>query len=705
MPRLSRKETDENAARLVTNRFVAAADARTSREKAWNDARKRFDPQYVDKSRVKRGPPLKGAYVFRNVQTKVGNLLSMSEANGRWVVARSTTPDHGAIGETVTMALERQFRRSSADLFWNNGFVMERFARTGILYGNAYVYCSWVEHDEDWGVRLVHLDPFDVFPDWRDNRWIIVRRWITLAELYDLAHELSAPSGEIVGEDPETGEPIMDSEPVDGGRALKAAKMIEKELRSGKRSSNIDREFYAENANQRQHTIGRVADVDEGSDPYESPADDPFNARLMLLEYFETRRDGAHIRVVPGFGMTERNDLVIQKEKSPYGICPVVPFIPNPVDNEVWGYGESEIVGSLAEAMDTNLRAFQRIIGKSADTPLLVRRGLRLRQETLRSPSGRSIEVDNINEDMGYMPISFDPSLHHLASQVAKQWADNATGESEARRGQATGADSATEAAIAEQGGQTNDRLIYRNWRRSVEQIARVMLSTMKHRLHWDTAIPILGRDAEAFLRLRPEHLRGDFEVVFGGSTRGVNPRQEVAELLNVWGQFSATGTMDPNETLRTILVKIGVSNPDALMVQKRLKPMMSPVAENAAVFDLGMEIAVHPQDDHFDHAQKHYEALQRVAAENPFDANIPVMERHIQFHLVAQQQASGTASSAGGTPSNTTGPGEAMVATDSLANMQAERQRPNIDAGGASPGGIAPNRQVGQMVGSGGPR
>lgn len=698
MARRVQTKADERLASLVASRYIAAADARSARESAWNDARKRVDPQYVDKSKVKRGPYVKAGYVFRNVQTKTAHLLAASEANGRWVVARSSTPEHGPVGEVVTQALERQFRRNSADLFSNNERVLEMYARSGILYGRSDAHICWYDNGVDWGCRLKHLDPFDVFPDWKHNRWIIIRRWVTLAELYDIASEVSAPSGEVVATDPMTGDPIIDEEPADGGRALKAVKQIEKELRSGKRGPNIDREYYAETANQRQHTLGRVDDFDDGYEQYERVEDDPFNQRLMLLEYFETRSDGIQARVIPGFGK-DAMDLVLQSEPLPYGICPIVPFIPVPIDNEVWGYGESEIVGHLSEVMDANLRAFMRVIQRKADEPLLVRRGLKLRREVLQDPSGRAIEVDDPGADMGYLASSSDGSLHNLGAMVSRQWADMITGESEARRGQVGGADSATEAAIAEQGGQSNDTLLFRNWRRSIEQIGRVMLAIMKRRLTRETAIPVLGKNSERFLSLRPEYLKGDFEIVFGGSTRGVNPRQEVAELQAFAAAFGPAGVVDLNAVARKILYKIGESDPDALLVQKSAKPSMSPDMENGAILDFNMDIEVSPADNHQQHVQKHAMAFQRVGSVDPMHPRLGALQQHLQFHLMAMQQMAGQMQAV---PGPASGPGEPMVNTSSTENMRDERQRPNQDAGGQSPGGVVPGRQVGQVVSGG---
>lgn len=710
-PRRANTKDELLFADTIVDKYVSAADARSSREKVWDDARKRFDPQWTDPTVVKKKPKVKGGYVFRNVQTKVSNLLTSAEANGRWVVARSTTPEDGAVGEIVTMYLERQFRRSSSSVGNNNEEAVERMARTGILYGNSYVHVSWFEEEDDWGCRIKNIDPFDVFPDWRDDRWYILRRWVTLRDLMEIASEVSAPSGDVIGTDPETGEEIIDMEPSDGGRAIRVAKQIEREIKSGARNNNIDRDYYSQTANQRQHNVGRVPDSDDGTDPYIDPSDDPYNARVLILEYFETKRDGAIARIIPGLGGTPH--LIFQMERNPYGVCPIVPFTPVPVDNEVYGYGEAEIVGHLAECMDSFLRASMRTIARVGDPTLLIQSGIRLRRETANSPSGKYVEVPSVTESMRYMDVTVDPSLMALGSSLAKQWADLATGESEQRRGNTGGSSSATEVAVAESASQTNDRLVHRRFRRSVEQIGRVMLEISKVRMRRETAIPYLGRDADEFLLLKPPYLKGSFEVTFGGSSRGVNPRQEVAELLNVAQTFGPTGTVDLNATLYAVLLKMGHSNPSQFMVNKVQRPKQRPESENIAVFDHGQEIVVHPEDDDMRHLKSHARAVDAEKAMPPGELNIPAimeMEEHMRLHVVSYQQKMAPMAGAGAPPMGgangmpSTGPGEQQVVTDAGQNAAADRQNPNQQAAGMAPGGVVPNRRVGQIA-YGGPQ
>jgi hypothetical protein len=120
MARQSAKRKDETLAKLITARYISSADARTSREERWDDARKRFDPQWVDKTKVKRKPYVKGGLVYRNVRTKVSHLLTAAEANGRYVTVRGSTPENGSVGDVATMLVESQFRRSSSDISNNN---------------------------------------------------------------------------------------------------------------------------------------------------------------------------------------------------------------------------------------------------------------------------------------------------------------------------------------------------------------------------------------------------------------------------------------------------------------------------------------------------------------------------------------------------------------------------------------------------------
>lgn len=717
----SRETKDERLARIVCARYLDAAEARAPRDSAWNDARKRYEPSYIDKTLVKRPPYVKVPYLFRTVNVQVSQLLSASEANGLWVRARSTTPEHGSVGEIVTNLLQTQFEFKTSDLRYSNSESLERCARMGLLYGDSYVHLGFYEDDDEWGVKISLLDPFDVFPDWKAYRYVIVRRRVTLAELAEIAQTLSSPIREPIIDpttgqpmtSPETGEILYNETPRDGGRAERAFKSILKQIESGMADGNtlLQRDGYTEHGNSRTTNLSRVEGHDEGGEDGVSAEDDPYNVRITILQYCETRRDGILAQVIPGFGR-DGDDVILQSEPNPYRVCPVVKFTPHPVDNEVYGYGLGEILGQLAEVMDYNLRSQIRLIAKNADAPLLHRRSARIRRDYLRSPTGKSIEVDDVATAMGYLSPSTDQGLFAFGLNFGKQIADLATGESEIRRGAAAGADSATEAAIAESMGSIIDRLLFRRWRKFIEQCGKVMLEVLKVHVDEVQAIPLLGRDSDEFLKLRPEFLTGTFEVEFAGSSVGMNPQAEVAGLMNFGQAFGASGVIDMVGLARLVARKMGVRNPDDILAAKSGRPKVSSRHENTALFEFAQEIEVHPEDNDLQHILDHAKAMRRLQAEVPNHPGIPAMQEHLQMHLVAYQQkmAAQQGQQPGGGPipfqlGQVGAPGQPASLQPATAGVNDARQSSNFNAAGQAPGGpTVPGRQMGQIV-TGGPR
>lgn len=705
MARLTQKKSDLALASSIVSKYQAAAFARRPREEEWWKARKRYEPSWVDKAKVKRAPYVKNPYVYRTTNNQTSRLLRAARANGQYAVVRSSTPEHGAVGEIVGNFVERQFRRKGASLRDSNPRALKMLAHGGKLYGNGILHLCWYESDYDWGVRFQNIDLFDVFPDWKDYRWIVLRRRVTVAEIGDIVRTLSAPSGEKLGEDPETGEAIYSPEPSDGGRAQKAFDKILKMVKKGHRNISGRGDGLSDDPRDKQIELDRIDDNYDSDDGLEVP-DDPFNVQIEVLEYYETRHDGIIAKIVPGFGDGE--DLVLQKGVNPYGVCPLVPFTPSPIDSEFWGFGVGEIVGPLAEAMDYMLRSQLRLVAKNADAPLLHRRSLRLSRQFLASPTGASVEVDDITNAIGYLAPNHDQGLYSFALGLSQEVADMATGSSASQRGQASGSKTATANAIAEEGGQVNTDLEVDEWGETLEQIARVIVAMAKVHITEEKAIPLVGRNADAFVALRPEYLTGTFEIEYGGARMDMTPSQELTAVLNYAQTFGPSGVANIPYLAREAARKSGANDPDRWVVAGAAKPKVSPRSENSMVFTFGMDIEVHPEDDDMAHMTAHQRDLQRVAQEDPSHPGIAKMVEHLGQHQFAMQQKQMAqmqpqgSGGMGGSPMSMDG-GQGNMAGPQRprsGDVDAMRQQSNNAANGAAPGGATvANRPVGGIA------
>jgi len=700
MPRRSQKKRDKALADLVTARYRASAEQRIPRVEAWDKSYDNHDPAYIDKTKVKSAPYVKFPYLHRVTLQQAALLMEANDANGRWNHALPTTSGTRESAEAVTEFLEVQYRQKSPDFFLNNRAVAKRVARMGLKYGNSYYLAQWERHPSWWGVRWVSLDPYDVYLDAAHGRFYIVRRVITLGQLSDLALGLSAP---LIGQDPDTGEDI-EVPPRDGGRALKAVRKVEREIKAGNGGAYVYDANWDGHGNSRRFTRNRVqGDGTELEDAYVSNADDPFNAPITVLEYYETPGEGLIAKVIPGFDNGE--NLVFQAEQNPYGACPIVPFVPHPVDNEYYGLGNGETAGPLAEVMDWALRGELAMIGATAWAPLLYKRRANLRKQYLKSIYGLAIEVQD-KDDLGWMQPPSSTGVHTLAQNVAQQAADFGTGESDVRRGDVGSSRSATASAIAETAGNVTDRDIYSQWRDTQEQLGHVCLAIAKVHVARTELIPILGRHTERFYKLKPEFLEGQWEVQFGGNPLGANTTQQISATLNILQAGAQSGELDTRELLREVILLTGKRDPDRFLARKDPPPPMPPQDEHSALLRFGQMPIISPQDNHLEHWQAHGQLLQQMPQTHPQYSGLMF---HAQMHgqLLQQQMApqGPGAQGAGGPqalqPGQVGAAGQPATMQPSTADINQTRNGSNVAAGGQAPGptGSVPNRQLGGVV------
>jgi hypothetical protein len=697
-------KSDQRLARNVHNWYLDDASARRPREEEWDRSYKRLLPSYVDESKIKGPFKLKVPYCYRVLEVQTGQLMSQTEANGRWALARGLNPESAWTGEIVSDLIESQFRYSAADINLDNEMRMETCARLGLGYGNTAGYVEWSTYHKCCSVTA--LDPYDLFLDWRHNRHYIIRRVVTLGELEEMCQSFSEDVVVDGPVDPATGEATKVSlGPRDGGKAIAAFKRILKSVESGEVTGWLNESYAADHSRSRQSNASRISGSDDGIDEGQVTAkDDPYNARVTLLEYHETREEGIVAVIVASGGPEE--GVVIRKERQPYGVCQIVPFVPRPVDKEVYGLGIPEVVGHTAEGMDIFYRAGLRWTVRVADPAVLYRKGLRLRQEYLRTQSGISIPVDDTVNDIRYMEPPHSANLHQMAFLFARSMADMGTGETDQRRGQVGGASSATEAAIAEAGASITDRRIFWRWRRFVQQVSRVMLEILKVHVTEEIAVPILGAArAGSFMRLKPEWLKGRYEVLFGGNTGGMTPVQRQAGFRNIAQSYAAAGVVDLAALARADLRELGVPDPDAFMTVKDQPENVPPRREHMALFDFGQDIEVSPKNDHMTHILSHMKEMQRRQGHPA----LPLLQEHLQIHMAAyqmqmaqqqQQQAQAPAGAAPMRPDQAGQPGQPASFQPATADVNAQRQQSNNGTPGHPPGpSTVPNRPVGGIA------
>jgi hypothetical protein len=687
---------DRNLAETVAHRYFDMADQRVPRVEAWDDSYEDHDPGYID-PKISRPPRVKFPYLFRVTTVQTSNLMKAMDANGRWLNVQPTIPELRHAVEPVMQFLEAQYRKKAPNLHDNNRDNLRRGANMGLKYGNGGILVQ-PDLQRGGGVRYINVDPYDTFLDASHNRFTVIRRIVTLSELRHLVAGYSAPINE-------------QGESRDGGKAELALKQIEREIRAGNIGSYLYEPTASEHGNSRRFRTNRVQGDMEFDSSRVSSDMDPFNAPLVILEYYENDGDGMIAKIIPGFGK-DGESLVLQSEPNPYELSPFVPFIPHQIDNEVYGIGNGEIVGKLAKAMDWSLRGTLAVIGAHGWPALLYAKSENLRRQHVKSVYGQAIEMRN-PENLRFMQPIPTAGLHELARGVAQQAADFGTGESDVRRGDVGQARNATAAAIAETAGNATDQAVFDKWKDTIEQIGQVTLAMGRVHVTRPQLLPVLGRQASSFFELRPEFLQGDWIVSFGGNPRGANTSQQIQTLLNFAQSFAVTQEVDMREVAREILYIGGEREPDRFLTRKDPIPVMSPQDEEESLLQWAAHPRVSEQENKLEHLQQHQGTLQTWQQQMPpDDPRLAVLTQHFQFtfSLWQQEQAAlqggpgGQGASPGGPdsfqPGQVGSPGQPATFQGATAGINQVRNGSNVTAAGQAPGptGSVPGRTVGQI-------
>lgn len=703
-----RRGPDEITADIIHGYFRDAAEAKSRRETTLEDAYRRTDPSYVPDSVAH--PKVKSPYLYSVLNTKLAWLIRAIKANGLWVRAE-TAPEYGEAGHVVTQAINAQFENRPLQ---NERTLLSGLGQ-GFKYGDHWWLLRWFDNGLHWGVRFINLHVNDVFPDPWENRFVILRRYLTLKELADEAAVLSAPVM-VEAPDPETGEmtlqPQLDrnGKPVmrDGGVAYRALKKVEEAVSEGKISGR-----YGWNWTVHKNTWPAGYDRVSGSDDFAgsqevSPEDDPANVRITMLEFHETDDDGLVAKIIPDNPHEAGGeDLMFQKAvEQPYGRCQLFRWSPYPVDDECYGYSLSEIVGFLADLHDFSLRASARRVQRFADPAILHRRHAKIKPICLRSQSNIAIDVEQM-EDVKYMDPPAGGDMHHLMFMLTKQTMDMGVGESDQRRGQVAGAPSATEAAIAEQAGSAQDYLVASRAFMVIEDMGDMILRILRKHVTEEKLVPSLGDRTAALIRLQPEILDHHYWIRIGGTPLGGNPHARLTNLRSIFQSTANTGAWDIPSVIEFMLRETGYVNTDQFLVVKKGPPPVEPSLEHK-MLEAKQNLRVSPRDDHQRHIMEHVALVlnaQRGLSGLPVD-DLRLLMEHIAQHQAAwmmqQQQAQMPMGQGTGPapflPSQAGQPGQPATFTQRTANVNQERQAPNN--GGAPQPATAPGR-VGILTGS----
>lgn len=618
----------QRIARVMKGRWLESAHSRVSQEREREIDYRRADPQYINPLNVKQQPRVKYSYTFRTLRHKLGALVGGLQQDRSWRTAFSSSPEYGEFGPTLTKWLGYNAGLPHHDFKKNNDWVLERGLQMGLKYGVNWYTARWHEDPEWWGVRFENVPWEDVFTDWKEGRWYVVRSYVPVWKIVELAKDwLTIP---VVN--PETGEEVYNA-PEQIARNIDH--LID-EVKKGTSSIHRYAFWWSVDRNRHQRDTGKVDDDDEYGDQYFVRQEDDWRmVRVPVLEYYERRPGGMVYRIIPGYDDGE--DLLMYAAPAAYRFSQIVPFIPYPVDEEESGFSLPYIIGQADEIMSWTLRAQLRYIARTADPAVLKTSEAQLKGHSTEVLSNRIIEVPD-KDAVSFMDPPSNPSMHHLGFMVMKGAADDGIAMSPQQRGQVERG-TATGQNIAAKNAGVDDGLLLSCAKQSFAQLSRLAIEILRVNLTEERAIAIMGLDgAHEVLKLKPDAMKGSYAIQIRGPLVQTDPQIQAAA-IDIGFTTYGPGVVDPQRAFLARMRLVGVDNVEELLTNRDAKPAKSPRREHMAFMTGQTQILPSPRENLQQHLMEHTQFQKDLQAQMPPEHPIhQAVQDHIELTIMLAQ-------------------------------------------------------------------
>lgn len=416
-----------------------------------------------------------------------------------------------------------------------------------LLYGTAIVKIGWlteketkeVEEDVDESfpelgkvkvkqevteydgptVELVDLYDFFVDPkavDMDSARWVIHRTYKTLKDLKELQRQGVYKNINLIE---------------------RKAKVVESDNQKSERYSTLGASIPTDNVNEE-------------------------NEKVELLEYWE---DNKVITLA-------NRKVVIRDDKNPFkhGKKPFVRIVDQSVPHEFYGIGELEPIESLQ--YELNNRRNQRMdnVTLALNRMWKIKNGANVDEDELVSDAGGVIHTDDMNgvEEVLMPDVT---SSSYQEETIIKGDIQQTTGVSDFTRGvgsDSLGNDTATGISLIQEAGSSRFRLKIQNLEEmGIKKIGQMLVSMNEQFIDEEKVIRIVGNEGIRFMSLRPEDLKGNFDVVVqAGSTMIVNEAVRRKQVMEMYQVFSQDPEINQVELKRMVLEAFGEKNIEKLL-------------------------------------------------------------------------------------------------------------------------------------------
>lgn len=270
---------------------------------------------------------------------------------------------------------------------------------------------------------------------------------------------------------------------------------------------------------------------------------------IELIEYWEDER------VVT----VANRDVIIREEDNPYnhGEKPFIKVVDQSVPHEFYGIGELEPIETLQ--YELNSRRNQRLdnVTLALNRMWIVENSAGVDEDELISDAGGVVHTNKINGIEQLLMPDVTASSYKEEVEV-KADIQQTTGVSDFTRGvgsDSLGNDTATGISLIQEAGNSRFRLKLRNIEGAIQRMGKMMVSLNEQFVSEEKVIRIIGDNGVEWETLKPEDLRGNFDVVVeAGSTLPSNEAVNKKQVMDAYQLFAGDPEVNQTELKRMVI-------------------------------------------------------------------------------------------------------------------------------------------------------
>lgn len=216
-----------------------------------------------------------------------------------------------------------------------------------------------------------------------------------------------------------------------------------------------------------------------------------------------------------------------------------------------------------------------------------VKNGSGVDEDELVSDAGGVVHTNDM-DGLESIPMPDVTTSSYREETLIKADIQQTTGVSDFTRGvgsDSLGNDTATGISLIQEAGNSRFRLKIRNLEAGIEELGRFIISLNGQFMAEEKVVRILGDDGIEWLTVRPEDLRGNFDVIVqSGSTLPSNEAVERKQTMELFNIFAGDPEVNQRELKRMVMEAFGQKNIDKLLSPSAEAGLLGPTSQQPAV-------------------------------------------------------------------------------------------------------------------------